>query len=154
MEHQQPADIGQQRRKLITRPGTRQRLDPGELAAVFAGGCLGTLIRAGLAEALPARPGQWPWATFAVNLTGAALLGYLLTRLQERPSRPLYRQSFLGAGLCGALTTFSTMMIELQRMLQGRHLGLAVAYAAASIACGLAAVAITTRVVRGASPPR
>jgi len=127
----------------------RPHLDAAELAAVFAGGFIGALARAGIVEELPVRAGQWPWATFAVNLAGAALLGFLLTVLQERMAPSLYRRSFLGSGVCGALTTFSTMMIELQRMLQGGHVALAGAYAATSIAGGLAVVLITTRAVRG-----
>ena len=59
-------------------------LDGAELAAIFLGGSIGGLARAALAESLPVRPGQWPWATFIVNLLAAALLGYFVTRLQER----------------------------------------------------------------------
>src|SRR5215212_675225 len=50
--------------------------DLRELTAVFAGGCIGALARTGLAEALPHARGAWPWATFAVNVAGAALLGW------------------------------------------------------------------------------
>jgi len=127
----------------------RPHLDAPELAAVFAGGVIGALARAGLAEALPVQAGHWPWPTFAVNLAGAALLGFLVTVLQERMAPSLYRRSFLGSGVCGALTTFSTMMIELQRMLAGGDVALAGAYAATSIAGGLAVVLLTTRAVRG-----
>ena len=41
-----------------------------DAAAVIAGGAVGTLARAGLAEALPVHPGTWPWATFAANIAG------------------------------------------------------------------------------------
>ena len=62
------------------------RLSVGQLriAAILAGGAIGTLARAGLAEATPHRAGQWPWATFIVNLAGAFILGWVLTRLAER----------------------------------------------------------------------
>src|SRR5205823_6105311 len=80
--------------------------------------------------------GEWPWATFTVNVAGAFLLGYLITRLQERLPLSAYRRPFLGTGFCGALTTFSTMQVELLRMLDGDHVALAVGYAAASIAAG------------------
>jgi fluoride exporter len=59
-------------------------LDARELAAIFAGGALGAAIRTGLVELAPARAGSWPWATFAINVAGSFLLGYLITRLQER----------------------------------------------------------------------
>ncbi len=125
-------------------------MDRQELAAIFAGGFLGAIVRGGLAQSLAAAPGAWPWATFAVNVLGAFLLGYFITRLQERLPPSLYARAFLGTGLCGALTTFSTMMLELLRMLEGSYWGLAAGYAAASLACGLAAVFLSTKLVRRA----
>jgi CrcB protein len=86
--------------------------------------------------------------TFAVNLVGAFLLGYFATRLQERLPLSSYRRPLLGTGLCGGLTTFSTMQVELLRMLEARHYGLAAGYACASIAGGYAAVHLSTAMVR------
>jgi CrcB protein len=120
------------------------RADRRELAAIFAGGFAGAIARAVLADALPAGPGEWPWATFTVNLAGAFLLGYAVTRLQERLPLSAYRRPFVGTGMCGALTTFSTLQLELLRM----PAGLAVAYASASIAAGFVAVAAGTNLVR------
>jgi CrcB protein len=119
-------------------------LDPRELAAIFAGGAAGTLARAGLVEALPHAAHTWPWATFTVNVAGAALVGYFVTRLQERLPLSAYRRPLLGTGLCGGLTTFSTLQVELLRM----PAGLAVAYASASLAAGFAAVFVTTHIAR------
>jgi CrcB protein len=122
-------------------------VDRAELAAVFAGGFAGALARAGVAEGL-ANGGGWPWATFLVNVAGAALLGYLVTRLQERLPPSRYRRPLLGTGLCGALTTFSTMQLELLRMLDDARYALASSYVAASVAAGIAGVALATNVVR------
>jgi CrcB protein len=124
------------------------RVDRRELAAIFLGGAIGALARYGLAEALPHEAGTWPWATFAVNVAGALALGYLTTRLQERLPPSAYRRPLLGTGFCGALTTFSTMQVELLQMLDHGEMGLAASYAAASIAAGLLAIAATTNVVR------
>jgi CrcB protein len=126
------------------------RVDGRELAAVFVGGFLGAVARAAVAEALPHSPGAWPWATFAVNVAGAALLGYGVTRLQERLPPSAYRRPFLGTGICGALTTFSTMQVELLQMLDHGELGLAASYAAASLLIGFLAIAVTTNAVRRA----
>jgi fluoride exporter len=126
------------------------RFDRRELVAVFAGGFLGTVARAELADAIPYRAGRWPWATFAVNIAGAFLLGYFTTRLQERLPLSSYRRPFLGTGICGGLTTFSTMQLELLRMLDSGDVLLAIAYAVASVAAGFVAIAVSTNVVRRA----
>jgi CrcB protein len=122
--------------------------DPRELAAIFAGGCIGALARAGLSEAIAADPARWPWATFSVNVLGAALLGYFATRLQERLPPARYRRPFLATGFCGALTTFSTLQVELIRMLDAGHVALALGYALASLAAGFGAVALATGLTR------
>ena len=126
------------------------RIDARELAAVFTGGFLGAIARAGLVEALPYDAGEWPWATFIVNVAGAFLLGYFVTRLQERLPLSAYRRPLLGTGLCGGLTTFSTMQVELLRMFDTGNVGLALAYAVVSITSGFAAVALATNLTRRA----
>jgi CrcB protein len=126
------------------------RVDRRELAAIFAGGVIGALARLALLEAFPTTAGRWPWATFVANVVGALALGYFTTRLQERLPLSAYRRPFLGTGLCGALTTFSTMQLELLQMLDHGDGGLAAAYAAVSIAVGLVAIALTTNLVRRA----
>lgn len=127
-------------------------IDRREIAAIFAGGFVGAAGRAGLVEALPHNSAEWPWATFSVNIAGAFALGYFATRLQERLPLSSYRRPFLGTGVCGALTTFSTMQLELLRMLDDQHFGLAMAYALTSVACGFLAVALATNLVRRVRP--
>ncbi|MGV0795264.1 fluoride efflux transporter CrcB [Mycolicibacterium sp. XJ1819] len=122
--------------------------DRRELAAVFAGGAVGTLARAGLETLAAPDPGRWPWPTFVANVVGAFLLGYFTTRLLERLPLSSYRRPLLGTGLCGGLTTFSTMQVELVRMVEHRHYGLAAGYLTASIIAGLLAVYIATALVR------
>jgi fluoride exporter len=124
------------------------RVDRRELAAVFGGGVIGALARAGMIAALPHAAGEWPWATFAVNVAGAFALGYFTTRLQERLPLSAYRRPFLGTGFCGALTTFSTLQLELVDMVDADRPALALAYAGASVACGFVAVAAATNLVR------
>ncbi len=124
------------------------RADRRELVAIFAGGALGALARLALVESGTAGAPHWPWPTFAANVLGAFLLGYFSTRLQERLPLSAYRRPLLGTGLCGALTTFSTMQIELLTMIDADRYGLAVAYAAASIAAGYAAVHLASAAVR------
>lgn len=123
-------------------------LDRSLIAAVFAGGAIGALARAGVAEALAGDPQSWPWATFSVNILGAFLLGYFATRLQEQLPPSTYRRPFLGTGICGALTTFSTMQVELLNMLQAGQTALAAAYAAVSVVVGFVTVHLAVVMVR------
>ncbi len=125
------------------------KLDGRELAAVFAGGAAGTLARVGLIRAFPTAGPTWPWAVFAINVSGALLLGYLVTQLQERLPLSTYRRQLLATGFCGAYTTFSTIQLELLQMWNAHRYGLAVAYLGASVICGYAAVHVSTALTRG-----
>lgn len=115
--------------------------DLRRLAAIYVGGVLGALARVGLAEAAPHAPGGWPWATFAVNMAGALLLGYFFARLRDHPEDSL-AHPFLTTGICGTLTTSSTMQLELFQMVDDGHLVLAAAYVGATLAVGYAFVRI------------
>ena len=115
------------------------RFELRRLAAIYVGGVLGALARVGLAEAAPHGRDQWPWATFAVNMAGALLLGYFVARLRDHPEDSL-AHPFLTTGICGTLTTFSTLQLELFEMVDGGHLGLAAAYVATTLAAGYAFV--------------
>src|SRR5882724_3485793 len=123
------------------------RPDRHEIAAILAGGAVGALLRVALARTNTGGPADWPWITFAANLVGAFLLGYFATRLQERLPLSAYRRPLLGTGFCGALTTFSTMQLELLRMLDAHRYGLATAYAGTSVVLGFACVQLATAVV-------
>jgi CrcB protein len=124
------------------------RVDSRELGAIFAGGFVGAVARGLLSRAWAAEPATWPWATFCVNVAGAFLLGYVVTRLQERLPLSAYRRPFIGTGFCGALTTFSTMQLELLRMIDARCYGLAAGYGAASVVGGFGAVFVATALTR------
>jgi fluoride exporter len=114
---------------------SRSRSDPHRLAAIYAGGVIGALARVGLAEAAPHGVASWPWATFAANMAGALLLGLFVALLRgHREESPGF--ALLTTGVCGTLTTFATFQLELFEMLDAGRLGLAIGYAAASLAAG------------------
>ena len=84
------------------------------------------------------------------NLVGTALLALFATRFQERLPPSTYRRPLLGTGLCGALTTFSTLQIELIRLGRDGHESLAALYFAVTMLAGLALMFTVTRLVRRA----
>jgi CrcB protein len=110
------------------------------LAVVSVGGGLGSVARYGLARAWATPPGGFPWATFTTNVLGSLALGLLMVHVVEvwPPSR--YRRPFLGVGVVGGFTTFSTCMSETRGLLATGHFALADAYALTSLIAGLAAV--------------
>lgn len=109
------------------------------LIAIYLGGVIGALARVGLAQATPHAPGGWPWGTLVVNMLGALALGYFFARLSDHPEDSL-AHPFLTTGICGTLTTFSTVQLELFEMIDDGHLGLAVAYLGVTLAAGFLCV--------------
>jgi CrcB protein len=130
--------------RLRPRSLPRERL----LLAIFVGGAVGALLRAGLEQKFPASGHEWPWATFVANVLGTVLLAYFVTRLQERLPPSTYPRPFLGTGLCGALTTFSTLQIEVIKLARNDHAILGVTYLVTSVGVGLVAVQVATALVR------
>lgn len=106
-----------------------------KLTAIYAGGAVGALLRVGIAEELPPAAGSWPWPTFAANLVGALLLGYFFALTRDHPEERLHRP-FLATGICGTLTTFSTLQLELYGLVDLGATGLAAAYCAATLVAG------------------
>jgi CrcB protein len=115
------------------------------LLAVFAGGCAGALARAGLIELAPTHAGRWPWVTFGVNVAGSVLLGWIATH-RSPASRA---RAVVGTGFCGALTTFSTLQLEVLGMVDADRIGLAALYAGGSVVAGLAGVTLGVRAAGG-----
>ena len=108
---------------------------------VALGGAAGSLLRYAAGQALrPARPGAFPWPTFAVNVAGSLLLG-LVVALVPRDD-PHHLRALLAVGFCGGLTTFSTFGYETITLLQSRAYGVALAYAGGSFVLALIAVVI------------
>jgi CrcB protein len=120
------------------------------VAVVFAGGVLGGLARDGISLAWPAATVSFPTAILVINVVGAFVLGVLVTVIALRVA-PHYLRPFLGAGFCGAFTTFSSVVTSADLLLAHGHAGVALGYLAASLLAGLVAVysamALTRRVL-------
>jgi CrcB protein len=126
------------------RSGPDQRFpEPAvRVAAIAAGGSLGTLARYGVGRALVPAPLGFPWPTFAVNVAGSFLLGFILVLVVERWPPTRFVRPFAVIGFCGGFTTFSTMAVEIAQRGQHGKVGIAALYLMASLAAGLAAVAL------------
>lgn len=116
--------------------------------AIFVGGVIGAVARAGLVDAFPFNGRNWPWATFVANVVGTIALAYFTTRLQERLPPSTYRRPLLGTGFCGALTTFSTFQLEVIKLVRHDRTPLAVGYFLTTLAVGLAAMYLVTAFTR------
>jgi CrcB protein len=114
-----------------------RRVQPDVLAVISVGGMLGAAARFKLAEALPTKPGHFPWATLWTNLSGSFLLGFLLIVLLERFPPTRYVRPFIATGIFGAFTTMSTYTVETALLMKDDHAATAVLYGVSSIAAGI-----------------
>ncbi|GGF20038.1 putative fluoride ion transporter CrcB 2 [Williamsia phyllosphaerae] len=122
------------------------------MAFVFVGGIVGTLIRYGVERGLPAGPGDWPWATFAVNCVGTLILGALiagLTAIGADTGWRLRTRLLLGVGFCGSLTTYSAFALESDRLLAGGDVGVGLGYVVGTVVAGLVCATVGFVVGRG-----
>ncbi|MEH1012669.1 fluoride efflux transporter CrcB [Micromonospora sp. CPCC 206060] len=127
--------------------GASARVPGDVVAAVAVGGALGAVARYGLAVAWPTAPGALPWATLATNLAGCALLGALMRVIAGQIAPHRLIRPFLGTGLLGGFTTFSTYAVETRELLSAGRPGLALGYVLGTLVGGLAAILLGDRVV-------
>jgi CrcB protein len=124
--------------------------DRGELAAhpatilvtIAAGGALGALGRAGLQHLAPHGPTGFPWATLGINTSGCLLIGALMAVLGHLGGGHPLARPFLGVGVLGGFTTFSTYAVDIQQALVAGAPGTALAYLAATLLGALVAVGL------------
>lgn len=129
---------------IYARPATarpHRSSGPGlaDVAAVAIGGGLGSVARYLLSVAFPAGDG-FPWAIFAVNVSGCFLLGLLMIYMLEVWPPRRFLRPFVAIGLLGGYTTFSTYAAGVMTLLTGHAVALADAYALSSVLAGLIAV--------------
>jgi fluoride exporter len=122
------------------------------LGAIAAGGVIGAEARYGIGLVLPHVAGGWPWATLLINITGCLLIGVLMVVITELAEPHRLVRPFLGVGVLGGYTTFSTYTVDVLSMAEAGRLGPALGYlvatpVAAVLAC--AAGAGATRQIAG-----
>jgi CrcB protein len=118
------------------------------LGAIATGGALGACARYAAALAWPTRAGAFGWTTMAVNAVGCAAIGVLMALLgADRLAHPLARP-FLGTGILGGFTTFSTYTVDVERLLDDGRPWTAMAALALTPTVALAAVWAATAATR------
>ena len=121
-------------------------------AAVAVGGMLGALARYGVGLLLPHQSGMFPWGTLLINVLGGAAMGALIVAVAERGRGHPLARPFLGTGVLGGFTTFSTYTVDAQQLIAAGRIGLAGAYLAGTLVAALLAtwvgLAGTRRVLR------
>jgi CrcB protein len=139
---------------LVARPAASTS-QAAVLAAVAVGGVAGAFLRYGAALLWPTHPGGFPGTTLLVNLSGCAAMGVLMAVITTLPAVHPLARPFLGTGILGGYTTFSTYALDAHRLLAAGFPGTALAYLAATVAGALVAVTaglLATRVALRAAP--
>ncbi len=111
---------------------------PIVLAAVAVGGAIGATGRWTIGHLWQHAAGGWPWSTLFVNVLGALAIGFAARRID----RNTVLWAFTVTGVLGGFTTFSAFAVELNDMADANRMGLAVTYAAVTLAAGVAATSV------------
>lgn len=112
------------------------------LAVIACGGVIGAELRFGVGILIPSAPQAFPWATALVNVIGGFGIGVLMARLgRAAHPHPLVRP-FVGVGIFGGFTTFSTYSTDIVRLIDLGRPELALGYAVLTLFAALAATVV------------
>lgn len=109
------------------------------LPVIALGGAVGAAARHALELAVPSAPGEVPWPTLLVNVVGCLLIGLLMAHVEAGRGHPLLRP-FLGAGVLGGFTTFSTYAVDVLGLAATGRGAAAVGYLLGTVLAALVAV--------------
>ncbi len=107
------------------------------ILAVGAGGAIGAVLRY-IISLIPFR-GDFPTATFIVNVLGAFALGFISGLVLDKDISK-ETELFLKTGMCGGFTTFSTFSLEAIMLIEGGKIHLGVFYIILSLVGALTGV--------------
>lgn len=127
----------------LTAPAQRHETDRSHLpvlGAVALGGGIGAAARHGASILWPTPPGDFPTTTMLVNVAGCALIGILIAAVTEARTAHHLTRPFLGTGVLGGFTTFSTWALDIQNLVETGQARTAMAYLTATLAAAMAAV--------------
>jgi fluoride exporter len=121
------------------------------LAVIAVGGAIGSAARYGAGVLWPHDPSQIAWSTFAVNVVGGLLLGLLMVFVGDVWPPHRYVRPFLGVGVLGGFTTFSTYMLDTHAIFVAGRPSIALVYLLGTLVMGLVAVWVGIVAGRGAA---
>lgn len=116
--------------------------------AVSVGGGVGAVARYGASVAWPTRADAFPWTTLTVNATGGAAIGVFLVLVTEVWAAHRLLRPFVSTGVLGGFTTFSTYAVDVQRLVDDGHAGMALIYLTATVVAALVAVWLAATATR------
>jgi CrcB protein len=110
--------------------------------SVALGGAIGTVLRYLVGNWFVERFGTvFPWGTFAINVSGAFVIGVVLEVAATRAHFNPYLRVFIATGILGGYTTFSTYAFETYALGE-KILSQAIAYSLGSVIAGIIAVSL------------
>jgi CrcB protein len=131
--------------------GVTVSIAPVVLMVISLGGGLGALLRYAIGMWWPPQPHQVPWSTFAINVVGCFAIGILMVLITEVWVAHRLLRPFLGIGLLGGFTTFSTYSVEVRRLLESGAAVEAFGYLGGTVMAALGAVVLGTSVTKWAA---
>lgn len=98
------------------------------VTAVAAGGVLGSLLRYQATVLWPSPLGTFPTTVLVVNLVGCLVIGVFMVIITELRATHRLVRPFVGTGILGGFTTFSTYSLDILELVRTGHPGPALAY--------------------------
>ena len=142
-------DPDRRRRDVAIDPDAPVREPQWDVTAVIVvGGIVGAEARYGLSVAVPHAAAGFPWSTVYINVIGCFGLGVLMAVLGRVRAPHRLIRPFVGIGILGGFTTFSTFAVDTERLIHADRPGLAGLYVLSTLLAGAAAVALGTVAVR------
>ncbi|MFE9335632.1 fluoride efflux transporter CrcB [Streptomyces sp. NPDC007063] len=118
------------------------------VAVVALGGALGACARYGAGLLWPTPHGAFPWTTLGVNVTGCLVIGVFMVLITDVWAAHRLVRPFLGTGVLGGFTTFSTYAVDIERLLEADATGTALGYLALTLLGAMAAVGLAAGTTR------
>jgi len=119
------------------------------LFPVMIGGAIGAGCRHLVGQVMLARLGPgFPWWTLSINIAGSLLMGLLIGLLARNSDGGETARLFVGVGILGGFTTFSSFSLEFWLLFERGQTGQAAAYVLASVAGAIIACGLGLFIVR------